>query len=130
MTRKEGMVLRRAGIFLALSCLLLVGTVAPAIGATKRVRATDDNTWSPKTKEIIKNDKIRWTNPTDDEHNVRAYGGNWSFNSGDIAPGDYVEKKFRSRGTYKYFCTDHADVLNGQCFGSMCGKIRVLRPPS
>jgi plastocyanin len=127
--RKEGKGLRRAGIFLALSCLLLVGTIAPAIGASKTVRATEDDRWDPKTQEIFKNDKIIWRNPTDDEHNVKSWGGNWDYRSGELETGEFAEKRFRNRGTFRYRCTYHSFVDDGVCNG-MCGKIRVLRPPS
>ncbi|MDQ4095859.1 MAG: hypothetical protein M3174_06630 [Actinomycetota bacterium] len=96
-----------------------------SLGDTFNVRATEDDTWRPATREIHRGDKVVWRNPTDDLHNVTAYGSNWDKSS-NLAPGTTTSKRFRRRGTYKYVCTIHGQVEGGQCEG-MCGRIRVLR---
>lgn len=103
--------------------LFLIPTAS--LGESFTVRATDDDKWRPARREIHKNDKVVWRNPTSSFHNVTAYGSNWN----KVAPlesGERTSKTFRKRGTYKYVCTEHGDVVAGQCNG-MCGKIKVLR---
>ena len=117
------MKLRLFGTALALGLFL---APTPSLGDTFRVRATDDNTWRPAVREIHKGDKVVWRNPSDRLHNVTAYGGNWNKSS-MLPPGGSTGKRFRKRGTYKYYCTLHGDVDNGQCEG-MCGKVVVRRP--
>ena len=115
------MKLRLLGTVLALGLALVPSA---SLGASFSVRATDNDTWKPAVREIHKGDKVIWRNPSDGAHNVTAYGANWDKSS-VLAPGDTTSKRFRKRGTYKYYCTFHGDVDNGQCDG-MCGKIRVL----
>ena len=115
------MKLRLLGTAIALGLFL---APTPSLGDTFRVRATGDNTWRPKTREVHKHDKVVWRNPTGAAHNVTAYGGNWN-KSAFLGPGQRTSKTFHQKGTYKYYCTFHGDVDNGQCEG-MCGRIRVL----
>ncbi len=109
--------------------LLIVGLFllpSASLGDSFSVRATDDDTWRPATREIHKGDKVVWRNPSDSPHNVTAYGSNWDKSSA-LPEGATTSKRFRKAGTYKYVCTFHGDVENGRCEG-MCGKIRVLHP--
>ena len=110
---------------LLVSAIALGLFLAPtaSVGGTFRVRAGDD-TWRPSVREIHKGDKIVWRNPSDRPHTVTAYGGNWSKNT-FLGQGQSTSKRFRKKGTFKYYCELHGDVDNGQCEG-MCGRIRVL----
>lgn len=101
----------------------LILAPAPSLGGTSRVRAGQD-TWRPATREVHKHDKVVWKNPSGRLHNVTAYSSNWNKSS-PLPPGGKTSKVFHKKGTYKYYCTLHGDVDNGQCEG-MCGKIRVL----
>ena len=114
------MKLRLLGTAIALG-LFLVPT--PSLGDSFTVRARD-STWKPVVREIHKRDRVVWRNPSDRVHTVTAYGSNWEKDT-TIVPGDSTAKRFRRRGTYKYVCTIHGDVENGQCEG-MCGRIKVL----
>lgn len=107
----------------ALALLVLAPTVA--VGASFNVKATGEDTWRPKTREIHEGDKVVWKNPGDDLHNVTSYGNNWNKET-SLPPAEQTSKRFNQSGTYKYVCTEHGHVTNsGVCHG-MCGKIKVL----
>ena len=115
------MKLRLLGTAVALGLVL---SPTASLGASFSVKATENDTWKPATREIHKGDKVIWRNPSDSAHNVTAYGGNWSKDT-FLAQGQSTSKRFRKKGTFKYYCELHGDVENGQCEG-MCGRIRVL----
>ena len=107
----------------ALALLVLAPSVA--VGASFNVRATGNDTWSPKTKEIHEGDKIVWKNRGNNLHNVTSYSNNWNKDT-NLPPGEQTSKRFSRNGTYKYYCSEHGHVTNsGVCHG-MCGKIKVL----
>ena len=114
------MKLRLLGTAVALGLFL---APTPSLSDTFRVRATNKE-WKPAVREIRKGDKVVWRNPSDRVHTVTAYGTNWEKDT-TILPGESTSKRFRRKGTYKYVCTIHGDVDNGQCDG-MCGRIKVL----
>ena len=94
-----------------------------ALADSFSVRATSSNTWDPSIRDIRRNDTVRWTNPTPVTHNVKSYGGNWSY-SRTLPPDERVSRVFRSSGIYKFRCTLHSALNDGRCTG-MCGKIDV-----
>ena len=106
----------------------LVGglTFAPAaLGDTFRVKTTDNNRWNPDFRHITRGDRIVWKNPESRNrtHDVKAYGNNWNKYE-VLSPGEATRKRFRRNGTYKYRCTIHSSLNNGDCNG-MCGVIHV-----
>jgi plastocyanin len=104
-------------------------TFAPsALGDTFRVKATDNNRWNPDFRHITRGDRIKWVNPQGSgrTHNVRSYGSNWN-KSETLSPGESTRKRFRNNGTYKYRCSLHSTLINGNCNG-MCGEIHVQGP--
>ena len=107
--------------------VMIAGVVlAPsALGDTFRVRATANDRWNPSFKHITRGDKIVWKNPAKHNtvHNVRAYSNNWN-KSETLSPGERTGKRFKKNGTYKYRCTLHSNLNNGDCNG-MCGVIHV-----
>ena len=96
-----------------------------ALGDTFRVKATLGNDWTPDFRHITRGDRIVWKNPArhDRAHDVKAYGGNWRKYE-FLSPGERTSKRFRRNGTYRYRCTLHSTVNNGNCNG-MCGVIHV-----
>ena len=112
---------------LVVAASILAVNIGPALGARYRVRATEEDTWSPTVREIVKGDRIVWRNPTDDFHNVKSQGSNWSYFE-NLPEGETAAKRFRRTGTFKYRCSLHSSIENGVCHG-MCGRIKVLRPP-
>ena len=94
-----------------------------AMAATSDVKASGER-WKPKHTYIGRADKVRFSNPTSKTHDIKAYGGGWSF-SKVLSPGaSATTKKFNSRGTYKYRCVRHSGIVGGTCQG-MCGLIHV-----
>jgi plastocyanin len=107
-----------------------VGVVALAIGigATSAASASavtirgSGTRWRPARVDIDRGDRVRWR-AVSGTHTVRAYGGNWTF-SARLDPGERVSRRFRQRGTYRFFCSIHGNVAGGTCTG-MCGRVRV-----
>ena len=61
--------------------------------------------------EILVNDKIYWKNADTVKHTVTSgtpkEGPDGTFDSGDIEPGKFFEKKFTDVGEFPYYCTLH-----------------------
>jgi plastocyanin len=112
----------------AITTAVLSATPQVALGATYRVRArgsfVDGFRWRPDTRHIGQGERIRWKNPASQpvDHVVKSYGGNWDYGPVRLDPGESVVKRFNRLGRFKYVCTIHGDVENGQCDG-MCGKV-------
>jgi plastocyanin len=100
----------------------------PASADTFRIRAAGSFpsfNWDPSVRRIHRNDRIRWVNNQGNNHNIRAYGGNWRYRK-SLGPGTTRSRRFRRRGTFKFRCAIHSSISSGQCSG-MCGRIRVRR---
>jgi len=69
--------------------------------------------------QIHVNDRVIWTNKTQNKHTVTSDPGSLSFDSGDIPGGGQYELRFSTAGTYTYHCTIHP---------SMVGRIEVTDP--
>ena len=120
-TRKRGMVLT------ILSTLVVVLLSSGAEGATFVVRA-EGKTWEPKMRRVVRNDRVRWRNPTNKTHDITSRGKNWDF-SVYLSPGESVRRRFGSVGRFRYRCTLHSAIVDGRCEG-MCGTIVVRKPDS
>jgi plastocyanin len=104
---------------------VMVGSSSPAVGAATAatVRATNNRTWSPKTKSVESGTKVVWKNPSNENHNISSYGGGWS-KSASLSEGDRTSFRFNNNGTFKFRCTIHSDLDGSRCEG-MCGKVKV-----
>jgi plastocyanin len=111
--------IRRVGVVAVLVAGLSIAAMVPAAAVTVKGSGTR---WRPSTVNIDRRDLVRWR-AVSGAHVVRAYGGNWTF-SKRIGPGELVKRRFRTRGTYRYVCTIHGDVVGGNCTG-MCGRVLV-----
>jgi plastocyanin len=101
---------------------VVFGSIGVTSAATSRVKAKGEK-WKPVHTYIGRNDTVRWTNPTNKVHDLKAYGGGWSFST-VLDPGETAKRKFKQRGTYKYRCVRHSGIVGGKCQG-MCGLIHV-----
>ncbi len=106
----------------ALGVSVLLGSTGIALGATAKVKAKGEK-WKPVHTYIGRNDSVQWTNPTNKVHDLKAYGGGWSFST-ILDPGEKAKRKFKQRGTYKFRCVRHSAIVSGKCQG-MCGLIHV-----
>lgn len=113
--------LRSLGI-VAMAVAMFFALTVPSLGDTYLVKATNNDTFMPKTRHLVKGDKVKWKNVSNDDHNVTGYRG-WDYRHG-LAEGTAFTKQFNNRGTFKYRCTFHSDLNNGVCEG-MCGKVLV-----
>lgn len=102
--------------------VLVLSLMGAALAATKTVRAKGER-WRPVHTYIGKGDKVRWTNPTSNRHDIKGYGG-WSF-SKVLPPGSSATRKFGQRGTFKFRCVRHSAIVGGKCQG-MCGLVHVV----
>ena len=100
---------------MALCGAIVVGSFGAAAAATSKVRAKGER-WKPLHTYIRRNDSVRWTNPTNKVHDLKAYGGGWSF-TGILDPGESAKRRFKQRGTYKYRCVRHSAIVGGKCQG-------------
>jgi plastocyanin len=121
--------LRRVSIALVAAVLLVLLVAPSVVGATYRIRATDNDTWRPAHRFIEKGDRIVWKNPTNARHDIFKYRGKWrrGYLDRNFQPGETVGKRLRKRGNYYYRCRIHSAVFDGSCQG-MCGRIHVVAP--
>jgi plastocyanin len=106
---------------------LLWLTASPAAAFTANVAINDKakpdpngvGLFNPTSTQIHVNDRIIWTNGTQNKHTVTSDPGSLSFDSGDIPPGGSYETRFTTAGTYTYHCTIHK---------GMVGRIEVTDP--
>ena len=112
----------RRAVAVAMAGASLLVFAGPSMGASATVKAAD-RTFSPGSKSVSKGTKVVWKNADDERHNVTAYKGSWSKNS-DLPEGGKTSFTFRKKGTYKYRCTLHSKLDDGECEG-MCGSVSV-----
>jgi plastocyanin len=117
---------RSAALAAALSLVvgsgLAVLPVTPA-SATAAINGIGMH-WSPVATSILQGGSVRWK-AVSNTHQVKAYGGNWTFQSRILHPGQAtLTKTFNTRGTFRFYCTIHGSIVNGVCHG-MCGRIVV-----
>lgn len=113
--------LRGLGI-VALAVAMFFALTVPSLGDTYVQKATNNDTWDPKTRHLVKGDKVRFKNVSNDDHNVRGYGG-WDFRH-TLPEGTAFRKQFNNLGTFKFRCNIHSELNGGVCEG-MCGKVLV-----
>jgi plastocyanin len=94
--------------------LLTVGRGAPA-SASPTATASKSETvtikgfaFRPATNKIDRGDRVIWVNRDSVKHTATRGG---SFDTGKIKPGRAVAVKFGARGTYRYFCSLHPDMV-------------------
>ena len=113
-------------VFVIAGTFLLAAGASAASYTVKAARASGDWAWQPKSKAIIRGDKIVWKNPTSATHDITAYGSNWNKFT-VLDPGDTTSKRFWQTGTYKYRCRLHSARPPGEPCSGMCGSITVRR---
>lgn len=117
--------MNRRMVAAALVSLLVVALSADGLSAaTDRVRATERDRWRPVHTYIGVGDRVLWRNPTDDRHDLTAYGRGWEFRR-VLDPGERAARRFRDAGTFRYRCRIHSSIVDGRCEG-MCGLIHVF----
>lgn len=110
-----------------LSTIGIAGCLNRQSSIDQPVTMTEDFGFDPKTKTIETGQTVTWTNTSDVDHTVTAYGdkipdGATYFASGGfeseraartnvteglIAPGNEYEHTFEEPGTYEYYCVPH-----------------------
>ena len=120
----------------ALVALLATGALTlgamPSLSAPAVIKAKPSS-WDPGTLRIPKGKRVVWKNPissiSGQTHNVRAYGGNWTYKKA-LPLGGSVTRRFRRVGTFRFLCTIHGSLrrVDGKLVcRDMCGKVRVHR---
>lgn len=113
---------RRTLILALVAALLVVGLASSAVAAV--VIRTSGQTWSPTRVTVHRGTRVVWR-ATSVNHNVSAYGGNWTFFQSISTSGDpTAARTFRRVGRFKFRCTIHSTLAAGVCSG-MCGRVRV-----
>jgi plastocyanin len=109
-SRKRAM----AGIAGLLAAGMLSGS---AFAAPVTIRMTDDDTFSPATKQVRRGQVVRWANRSGSLHSVTATSSNWGTDR-DVDEGSAFSRRFTRVGRYRYICKYH---------DGMSGLIRVVR---
>jgi plastocyanin len=110
---------------LVIATTTILGTARIADAVTVGVRGIFNGTryvWSPAVRTIAPGTTIRWR-AVDGGHNIKSRSANWSYLR-MLPAGTTRTRTFNRRGTFRYFCTIHGNVVNGVCSG-MCGRIVV-----
>jgi plastocyanin len=104
----------------AAALLALVAVPVAGAGPAKgpKVVKVRDNFYSPTKVKITKNHRVKWAwgNSNVNSHDVTLKKGpkrvrKRNFRSITGAVGITFEKKFKVPGTYRFFCTIHANVM-------------------
>ena len=94
-----------------------------ALGGGAQIQTNGDN-WSPRRVTVDRGSRVVWR-ATSGNHNVSAYGGNWTFFQAISPSADpTAARRFRRTGTFRFRCTIHSTLIGGVCNG-MCGRVRV-----
>jgi plastocyanin len=97
-----------------LAVLLLLGSgsaagAAPTASASKSVTVSMKNfSFKPATVHISKGDRVVWANLDGVRHTATKAG---SFDTGKIKSGKAVAVKFGAKGTYRYHCSLHPEMI-------------------
>ena len=84
----------------------------PAFAATKTVKATESNRWSPTSLKVRKGDTVRFTWNTEAPHNVRKTSGKGTVKGGNpIRRVGKATFKVPAKGTYKFICDVHPGTM-------------------
>lgn len=89
-------------------------TAVPALAATKTVKGTSKDTWSPRSLTVKKGDTVRFTwNDTGAPHNVRKTAGRGSLSRGATRVRTTGSARFKApaKGTYRFVCDVHASTM-------------------
>src|SRR5262245_39118776 len=101
-------------------------TVTPANGrAGSKSISVSGTTWNPSKVGVTRGTRIIWKNSTLVDHNVVAYGGNWSFTK-VLPAGQSVSYVFSNAGTFRFRDSMNSYVSGGICYG-MCGRVVVSK---
>lgn len=77
---------------------------AAGLAITAKVRVVDDD-FRPATVTVPVGATVGWINRGSDEHTVTFDGFDAVLN-----PGEKVRRRFRTAGTYEYFCRFHSGM--------------------
>ena len=83
----------------------------PALAATKTVKATSSDRWSPSSLKVKKGDTVRFTWNTSAPHNVRKTSGKGKSLNTKISRKGGASFKVPAKGTYKFICDVHAGTM-------------------
>jgi plastocyanin len=109
---------RAAAIVVAAAAFaLLLLTLGSGTGASAASTATASKSvtvtikgfkFKPGTIDIGKGDRVVWVNRDGVKHDATRGG---SFTTGKIKPGAAVAVRFGAKGTYRYHCTLHPEMI-------------------
>lgn len=87
-------------------------TAIPALAATKTVKATSTDRWSPKSLTVRKGDTVRFTWNTAAPHNVRKTSGKGTVKGGNpVRRKGTATFKVPAKGTFRFICDVHPGTM-------------------
>ncbi len=113
----------RTPVVLVVTCLVLALVMSSSVSAaTYRVRARGVR-FRPAALSVPVGSRVVWR-IIDGTHTVTATSNNWNKSTGLLGAGSRTKFRFERRGTYRYRCTVHSTLSDGNCNG-MCGRVVV-----
>ena len=107
--RRLKRLLPRAGI--AALCLVLSLAAATALAAAAHLVAQRGRTFSLAQIAIVTGDSIRFANEDEFLHQIYVDSPNLPFDSAEQRPGETIEVRFPSAGTFPVRCHIHPKML-------------------
>ena len=83
----------------------------PALAATKTVKATSSDRWSPSSVSVKKGTTVKFTWNTSAPHNVRKTSGKGAALKTGISKKGSGSFKVPAKGTYKFVCDVHPGTM-------------------
>jgi plastocyanin len=103
--------------------ILAALTIAPSPAQAAVVVRGLTTTWSPAVVHIAHGGSVKWFASVG-SHNVKAWGGNWTYLRNLPHGATTTARVFPHAGTFRFYCTIHGYLSGGRCYG-MCGRIVV-----
>jgi plastocyanin len=111
---------RLAAAFAILAALTIAPPSAQAVVVVRGLTTT----WSPAVVNIAHGGSVKWFASTGANHNLKAWGGNWSYLRNLPHGATTAARVFHHAGIFRFYCTLHGYLSGGRCYG-MCGRVVV-----
>ena len=91
-------------------------TSTPVQNSSGNAVTTQNDAFNPKSLTVAMGTTVTWTNNDNIAHTVTSGvpgTPDGIFNSGNMGKGQTFSYMFNSKGTFKYYCSVHPDIMTG-----------------